>query len=126
LVNPTWQTLTRYAAALGRHVRLLLDECVPRTFKPDLVGHDVWHVADMGWSSKRNGELLRLMVAEKFEALLTVDQNIEFQQNVRASGIGVIVALARTNRLRELRPLTQQILSALARLKSGELVKIGG
>jgi hypothetical protein len=107
-------------------MRLLLDECVPRTFKPELVGHDVWHVADMGWSSKRNGELLRLMVAERFEALLTVDQNIEFQQNVRASGIGVIVALARTNRVRELRPLTQQILAAVAKLNPGELVRVGG
>ncbi len=38
-------------------MRLLLDECVPRTLKPDLVGHDVQHVVDMGWSSKRNGEL---------------------------------------------------------------------
>ena len=42
----------------------------------------------------RNGELLRLMVAERFEALLTVDRNIEFQQNVRAFGIGVVVVIA--------------------------------
>ncbi len=107
-------------------MRLLLDECVPRTFKPDLTGHDVWHVADMEWSSKRNGELLRLMIAERFGALLTVDQNLEFQQNVRASGIGVVVVLARTNRLRELRPLTQQILAAIAKLKPGELARVGG
>jgi hypothetical protein len=52
---------------------LLLDECVPRPLKRELVGHDVRHVVDMGWSSKRNGELLRLMVAEGFDALLTVD-----------------------------------------------------
>ena len=106
-------------------MRLLLDECVPRTFKPYLVGHDVWHVANMGWSSKRNGELLRLMVSERFEALLTVDQNLEFQQNVRASGIGVIVATVRTNRLQALRPLIPQILDAAGRLTAGELVKVG-
>jgi hypothetical protein len=41
-------------------VRLLLDECVPRPLKRDLVGHDVQHVVDMGWSSKRNGDLLKL------------------------------------------------------------------
>ena len=41
---------------------LLLDECIPRPLKRDLVGHDVRHVVDMGWSSKRNGELLRLML----------------------------------------------------------------
>ena len=65
-------------------MRLLLDECVPRPLKRDLVGHDVHHVVDMGWSSKRNGELLQLMVADGFDALLTVDQSLEFQQNLGA------------------------------------------
>jgi hypothetical protein len=80
----------------------------------------------MGWSSKRNGELLRLMVAERFEALLTVDRNLEFQQNVRASGIGVVVVLARTNRLKELLPLVPQMLEALAKVSAGQLLKVGG
>ena len=105
---------------------LLLDECVPRPLKRDLVGHDVRHVVDMGWSSKRNGELLRLMVAEHFEALLTVDQNLEFQQNVRALGIGVVVVLAKTNRVKELRPLVPQILAALNRVTAGEFIRVGG
>ncbi|MDO8630669.1 MAG: hypothetical protein Q7R41_09250 [Phycisphaerales bacterium] len=64
-------------------MRLLLDECVPRPLKlkRDLVGHDVRHVVDMGWSSKRNGELLHLMVAGGFEALLTVDQNLRVRND---------------------------------------------
>lgn len=105
---------------------LPLDECVPRPLKRDLVGHDVRHVVEMGWSSKRNGELLQLMVAAHFQALLTVDQNIEFQQNLRASGIGVVVVLAKTNRVKELRPLVPQILEALDRIKAGELIRVGG
>ena len=105
---------------------LLLDECVPRPLKRDLVGHDVRHVVDMGWSSKRNGELLRLMVASRFEALLTVDQNLSFQQNLRASNIGVVLVLAKTNRIKELRPLVPQMLEALSHLKAGELVRVGG
>jgi len=80
----------------------------------------------MGWSSKRNGELLRLMVAEHFEALLTVDQNLEFQQNVRASGLGVVVVLAKTNRVKELRPLVPEILAALNRVTAGGLIRVGG
>jgi hypothetical protein len=105
---------------------LLLDECIPRPLKRDLVGHDVRHVVDMGWSSKRNGELLRLMVTERFEALLTVDQNLEFQQNLRASGIGVVVIIAKTNRMKELRPLVPQILDALNSVRAGELIRVGG
>jgi hypothetical protein len=106
-------------------MRLLLDECVPRPLKQDLVGHDVHHVVDMGWSSKRNGELLQLMVAAGFDALLTVDQSLEFQQNLGAVGVGVIVVLARSNRVKELRPLVPLMLEALARLTAGALIRVG-
>jgi hypothetical protein len=33
---------------------LLLDEYVPRRLNRDLIGHDVRHVVDMGWSSKHD------------------------------------------------------------------------
>lgn len=105
-------------------MRLLLDECVPRPLKDDLVGHDVQHVVDLGWSSKRNGELLKLMVAERFDALLTVDQNIEFQQNLKGLGIGLVVVHSRTNRMKELRPLVPQILDALSKVAPGEIIRV--
>jgi len=107
-------------------MRLLLDECIPRPLLRDLTIHDAHHVVDMGWSSKRNGELLKLMLTERFEILLTVDQNLPFQQNLRASGIAVVVVLALTNRVKELRPLVPQILEALGAAKPGALVKVGG
>ena len=107
-------------------MRLLLDECVPRRLKGDLVGHDVWTVIEMGWSSKRNGELLELMLAENFEALLTVDQNLQFQQNVRQSGIAVVVVASRTNRFKELPPVVPQMLEALLKVRPGALSRVGG
>jgi hypothetical protein len=105
-------------------MRLLLDECVPKPLLRDLIGHDAHHVVDMGWSSKRNGELLRLMLAERFEGLLTVDRNLPFQQNLRASGIAVIVAVARTNRVKELRPLMPKVLDALGIVKAGQVITV--
>ena len=57
-------------------MRILLDECVPRRLGRELAGHDVRTVPEMGWSSKRNGELLQLMAAQGFEVFLTVDQNL--------------------------------------------------
>jgi hypothetical protein len=107
-------------------MRLLLDECVPRPLLRDLTAHDAHHVVDMGWSSKRNGELLKLMLADRFEAFLTVDQNLPFQQNLRTSGIGVVVVVARTNRVKELQPLIPKMLDALGLVKAGELVTVGG
>ena len=104
---------------------MLLDECVPRPLKREFPGHDVNTVVEMGWGSKRNSELLELMLARGFNAFVTVDQNLEFQQNVRASGIAVVVIAARSNRLKELRPLAPVALEALGRIKPGKLIRIG-
>jgi hypothetical protein len=90
-----------------------------------LTGHDVSTVGERGWASKRNSELLRLILAEGFDAFLTVDQNLPFQQNVAASGVAVVVVVARTNRLKELRPLVPAMLDALRRVKPGELIRVG-
>jgi hypothetical protein len=105
-------------------MRLLLDECVPRPLLRDLSGHDVHHVVDMGWSSKRNGELLQLMLAERFDVLFTVDRNLPFQQNLRASGIAVVITVARTNRVKELRPLMPKVLEALTVVRAGQVITV--
>jgi len=65
------------------------------------------------------------MLAEGFAGFLTVDQNVPFQQNVAASGIAVVVVVARTNRLKELRPLVPGILDALGRAKPGQVIRVG-
>jgi predicted nuclease of predicted toxin-antitoxin system len=59
-------------------MRILIDECLPKKFKRELVGHTVFMVQEKGWSSLKNGELLR--VAEKeFDVLITANQNLEHQ-----------------------------------------------
>ncbi len=105
-------------------MRVLLDECVPRPLKREFPGHDVSTVVEMSWGSKRNSELLTLMLAGGFNVFVTVDQNMEFQQNIRASGIAVVVIVAHSNRLKELRPLAPAVLEALGRIKSGELIRV--
>ncbi|MGH9814310.1 MAG: hypothetical protein ACRD4T_14360 [Candidatus Acidiferrales bacterium] len=93
--------------------------------KHELPGHDVSTVVDVGWSSKRNAELLALMVGAGFRGFVTVDKNLQFQQNIQASGIAVVVLMARTNRLKELRPLAPALLQALDRVQPGQLMRVG-
>ena len=64
-------------------MRILLDESLPRPLAWLLPGHEVRTVAEMGWSGTRNGPLLALATAD-FGVLLTADQNLEHQQNLRA------------------------------------------
>ncbi len=62
-------------------MRVLLDECLPKKLKGDVEADFVQTVPEAGWASKKNGELLRL--AETNFDLLTNDQNIEHQQNLK-------------------------------------------
>src|SRR5437868_12109227 len=100
-------------------MRILLDECLPRPLKKELLGHDVHTVPDMGWSGKKNGELLQLMVGDKFEVFVTADQNLRHQQNLGAATVAVIVMVAPTNRLADLLPLMPSVLTTLGTIKPG-------
>lgn len=93
-------------------MRVLLDECLPRRLKRELVGHDVKTAPEMGWASKRNGELLALAVS-RFDVFLTADRNLSYQQDVSAFDIAVVVLAARSNRLDDLRPLMPGVLEIL-------------
>ena len=105
--------------------RILLDECVPRRFQRELPGLDVSHVVSEGWVGRRNGELLRVMREAGFTALITVDRNLAFQQNVAASGLSVIVLHARSNRVQDLRPLVPAVCDALAQAIPGQVTRVG-
>jgi predicted nuclease of predicted toxin-antitoxin system len=106
-------------------VRVLLDECLPKRLKRELVEHDTRTVPEMGWASKRNGELLAL-AAGRFEVFLTADRNLSFQQDVAVFDIAVVVLVARSNRFADLRQLTPQILEVLPAAPRRAVTRIGG
>ena len=106
-------------------MRLLLDECVPRRLKRELLGHDTKTVQDMGWAGIKNGALLQLAEGQ-FDALLTVDQGIEYQQNVSGLSICVVVMVAPSNDVDDLRPLLPDVEQALIRVRPGETIRVGG
>lgn len=101
-------------------MRILLDECVDQRFRRELPGHEVSTVQESGWAGKKNGELLAL-AAQRFEVFVTVDRNLFFQQNVTKLEVAVIVLSSRTNRLADLKPLAPKVLTALAKIKAGEI-----
>lgn len=72
-------------------MKLLLDENVPRQLKRDILDHEVYTVKEKGWNGKLNGELLKLMLADQFEVLVTADKNLQHQQNFKTYPIPVIV-----------------------------------
>jgi predicted nuclease of predicted toxin-antitoxin system len=49
-------------------MKLLLDENLPKRLKADFTTHEIYSIRDKGWNGVKNGELLKLMIAEEFDA----------------------------------------------------------
>ncbi|MBO1068485.1 MAG: DUF5615 family PIN-like protein [Dolichospermum sp. DEX189] len=107
-------------------MRILLDECAPRPLKRELAEYDIKTVVEMGWSGKKNGELLQLMSQEGFTILLTTDQNLRYQQNLQQAGVAVVVLVAQSNKLADLLPLLPDARKVLNTIVPGAVVEVGG
>lgn len=104
-------------------MRVLLDESLPRRLAVHLDTVGVETVFDRGWSGLKNGELLR--AAEKdFDAFLSADQQLPFQQDLQAFSIRVVILAAHTNRLEDLVPLVPDAMVELGRLQEGEVAVV--
>lgn len=103
-------------------MKLLLDENMNPRFRHYLSAeHDVRY---MGWLGKVNGELLALARDDGFDVLITLDQDIEDQQNLTAADVGVIILMAGTDDMNALRTLVPQILDKLRTIGRGEIAHI--
>lgn len=94
-------------------MKLLLDENLPKKLKLDLQIHEVYTVSDKKWNGIKNGELIKLLLAENFDVLLTFDKNMEYQQNFVKYPIAVFVLNASDNTYETLHELAANILQML-------------
>lgn len=104
-------------------MRILLDHCLDWRLGRHLPTHDVKRTRDLGWEGLKNGKLLA-QAAAQFDVLLTVDQNLKYQQALPSLPIAVIVLIATTNRLQDLIPLVPRIEQALQALVPRSLVEV--
>ena len=63
-------------------MKILLDECVTKRLKGHLALHEVATVTEKGWGGLKNGQLMTAASADGFDILLTIDKNLQHQQNV--------------------------------------------
>jgi hypothetical protein len=62
--------------------------------------------------------------ATAFEVFITADQNVEYQQNLRSTVLGIVVLVASNNRLETLQPLMPKVMLALPAIQPGDLIHI--
>jgi hypothetical protein len=74
-------------------MKILFDQGTPVPLRRHLPRHDVATAAEIDWSQLTNGELLAAATEAGFEVLVTTDQNLRYQQNLKDRKIAVVVLM---------------------------------
>jgi hypothetical protein len=73
-------------------MKIILDESVPQNLRLLIEGgHTVVTTWFQGWSGLKNGALLDAAEAAGFDLLITVDQELSYQQNLTGRKMGLMV-----------------------------------
>jgi hypothetical protein len=75
-------------------MRILFDQGTPVPLRQHLTNHVVDTAFERGWSTLRNGELLDVAEHERYDLLITTDQNLRYQQPLAARPLAIIVLLS--------------------------------
>lgn len=104
-------------------LKILLDECIDRRLAKSLAEHEVWTVPQRGWQGIKNGSLLEKAELE-FDAFITVDSNLRFQQSITDRCLCIIILSSPSNRLQDLVRLTAMIGEAFLRCEDGNVLLV--
>ena len=105
-------------------MKLLLDENLPHRLRRLLAGHDVFTVAFMQWDGITNGELLALAASDGFDAFITKDTSLSYQQNLAILPCAVFILHAASNSLNHIAPLVPELLRQLSIMQRCTVVHI--
>lgn len=90
-------------------MKILIDESLSEDLKKEFSDFDVFTVNDMKWNSKKNGELLSLMVENSFDIFVTLDKNLKYQQNLKKFPLKIFCFRVNDSKLETIMPLIPQL-----------------
>jgi predicted nuclease of predicted toxin-antitoxin system len=103
-------------------MKVLFDVNMPRPLRRELPGHEIFTAQSMGWNELENGDLISAAEKGGFDALVTADKNLRYQQNLSGRKIAILVLPG--NKLKVLRRIVSAIRAAMDSLKPGDFVEI--
>jgi hypothetical protein len=100
-------------------MKILLDKCVAKRLKNLLPDHEVHTVVKHGWSGLKNGQLISSAINGGFDLFLTIDKNLQFQQNIKKYDIIVVIFDSPSSDIEDLEKFIPAFNKSLALLKKG-------
>ncbi|MEZ4849089.1 MAG: hypothetical protein R3B93_10835 [Bacteroidia bacterium] len=105
-------------------MKILLDECVTKKLKAHLSEFSVYTVGEMGFSGLKNGKLLAEAQKHGFDILLTIDKNIDSQQNIGKYALSLVVFDVEKSNIKYFVDLIPQFKSQIKSYQKGKVYVI--
>jgi len=102
-------------------MRILFDQGTPVILRRALSGHITTTAYEMGWSGLDNGTLLQTAETE-FDALITTDKNLRYQQNFKDRRLAILVLP--TTSWPKIHAHEAQVVAAINALRAGDFVEL--
>jgi predicted nuclease of predicted toxin-antitoxin system len=105
-------------------MKIVIDECLPKRLIHIFTDHEAWTVPQIGLAGSKNSELLDKLNEKRIEVFITIDGNIEYQQNFSNRTFGTVIIRSVTNRLESLLLLENDLLRAVDMISAGNIIHI--
>ena len=105
-------------------MRILLDECVTKKAKKLLDEYEVNTVSEMGFSGLKNGKLLIQAEESGFDILLTIDKNIDHQQNIGKYKLAIVILDVLKSNIKYIEELIPKFKSQIDEFEKGKSYRI--
>jgi hypothetical protein len=102
-------------------MRILFDHGTPVPLRRFLSGHTIVTAYERGWTELTNGALLNAAELE-FDALVTTDQNLRYQQNLSERALAILVLP--TTSWPRIQANAEQVAAAVNSLRSGDYTEL--
>jgi len=102
-------------------MKILFDHGTPAPLRRALIGHEISTAHEMAWSALDNGALIAAAEMH-FDALITTDQNLRYQQNLTGQRLAILVLP--TTSWPKISFHVARVVAAVNALRAGDIVEL--
>jgi len=105
-------------------MKIIIDECLPKRITQFFTNDEVWTVPQIGLNGHKDTELLNELDKQNIDVFITIDGNIEYQQQFNNRTFGTIIIRSVSNRFSDLKHFENELQEVVKSIKSGTIIHI--
>ncbi|RUM69577.1 MAG: hypothetical protein DSZ09_00995 [Sulfurovum sp.] len=102
-------------------MKIVIDECLPKRMTQFFKKDSAYTVPQIGLNGSKDTELLEELDKRGIDVFVTIDGNIEYQQQFINRTFGTVVIISVSNRFNDLLHLKDKILEAVDSVSHGKI-----